>query len=82
MAYTNKIFRWGSFSFWFWILLVYVIAALVWWFVSLERQNHEMARLKLSELKKTIRNTYSNQLLCYPNEKETVPNIFPKASRF
>ncbi len=52
MAYTNKIFRWGSFSFWFWILLVYVIAALVWWFVSLERQNHEMARLKLSELKK------------------------------
>lgn len=52
MGYTNKVFRFGSFSFWFWILLVYVIAALVWWFISLERQNQEMTSLKLSELKK------------------------------
>lgn len=52
MGYTNKVFRFGNFSFWFWILLVYVIAALVWWFISLERQNQEMTSLKLSELKK------------------------------
>ena len=53
MAYTNKVFRFGNFSFWFWVLLIYVIAALVWWFISLERQNRDMADLRLSELKKT-----------------------------
>lgn len=52
MGYTNKVFRFGNFSFWFWILLVYVVAALVWWFISLERQNHEMTELKLAELQK------------------------------
>jgi two-component system, OmpR family, sensor histidine kinase CiaH len=52
MGYTNKVFRFGNFSFWFWILLVYVIAALVWWFISLERQNQQMTSLKLFELKK------------------------------
>jgi two-component system, OmpR family, sensor histidine kinase CiaH len=52
MGYTNKVFRFGNFSFWFWILLVYVVAALVWWFISLERQTYEMSELKLAELKK------------------------------
>lgn len=52
MGYTNRMFKFGNFSFWFWILLVYVVAALVWWFISLERQNHEMTNLKLSALKK------------------------------
>lgn len=33
----------------FWILLIYILAALIWWFVALNRQNHEMARLKLKE---------------------------------
>ncbi|MBX9782326.1 MAG: two-component sensor histidine kinase [Chitinophagaceae bacterium] len=52
MAYTNKVFRFGNFSFWFWILLVYVVAALVWWFITLERQNNAMTELKLTQLKK------------------------------
>lgn len=52
MAYTNKVFRFGNFSFWFWILLVYVVAALVWWFITLERQNNAMTDLKLTQLKK------------------------------
>lgn len=52
MAYTNKVFRFGNFSFWFWILFIYILAALVWWFVSLERQSREMSELKLQQLKK------------------------------
>lgn len=52
MAYTNKVARFGNFSFWFWILLIYVVVALVWWFISLEQQNHEMTALKLSQLAK------------------------------
>ncbi len=52
MAYTNKVFRFGNFSFWFWVLLTYVIAALVWWFISLERQNTTMTDLRKNDLKK------------------------------
>ena len=51
MAYTNKVYSFRNFSFWFWILLIYVVAALVWWFVSLERQSADMTTLKLAQLK-------------------------------
>lgn len=51
MAYTNKVYSFRNFSFWFWILLIYVVAALVWWFVSLERQSADMTALKLAQLK-------------------------------
>lgn len=30
----------------YWMLLFYIIAALVWWFVSLEKQNHEIKALR------------------------------------
>lgn len=30
----------------YWLLLLYIIAALVWWYISLEQQNREMAVLK------------------------------------
>ena len=39
-----------QFNFFFWILLTYVIAALVWWFISLEKQNREMTELRLSRI--------------------------------
>ncbi len=50
MGYTNKVYSFRNFTFWFWVLLVYVIVALVWWFVSLERQSAEMTELKLAQL--------------------------------
>jgi two-component system sensor histidine kinase CiaH len=34
----------------YWLLLLYIIAALVWWFVSLEKQNQNLTALRLSEL--------------------------------
>lgn len=33
-------------TFIYWTLLVYIVAALAWWFISLEKQNVEIARLK------------------------------------
>ncbi|TWI81491.1 phospho-acceptor domain-containing protein [Lacibacter cauensis] len=50
MGFTNKVYSFRSFSFWFWVLLIYVIVALVWWFVSLERLTADMTALKLAEL--------------------------------
>jgi two-component system, OmpR family, sensor histidine kinase CiaH len=36
----------------YWFLLLYIIAALIWWFVSLEKQNQQMMSIRFSELKK------------------------------
>lgn len=36
----------------YWFLLVYIIAALVYWFIVLERQNDEMTALRTEQLKK------------------------------
>lgn len=49
---AKKRTRPGNFTIWFWILLIYIVAALVWWFISLEIQNAEMATLKLRQLDK------------------------------
>ncbi len=38
----------------YWLLLSYIVAALVWWFISLEKQNNEMSDLR-------YKTTYSNQ---------------------
>ena len=34
----------------YWILLGYILVALVWWFIALNNQNHQMATYKISEL--------------------------------
>jgi len=40
----------------YWFLLVYITAALVWWFISLHQQNNEMAMLRIAQLDKTASN--------------------------
>lgn len=35
----------------YWFLITYIIAALAWWFIALERQNRQMTNYKLMELK-------------------------------
>ena len=35
----------------YWVLLAYIIAALVWWFIALNRQNVQMASFEISQLK-------------------------------
>jgi two-component system, OmpR family, sensor histidine kinase CiaH len=34
----------------YWLLLIYVLAALIWWFIALNLQNRQMAAYKLSLL--------------------------------
>ena len=36
----------------YWLLLAYIIAALIWWFIVLNRLNTQMAELKFNQLKK------------------------------
>jgi signal transduction histidine kinase len=34
----------------YWLLLLYIVAALVWWFISLERQNQKLTDLQVTEV--------------------------------
>jgi two-component system sensor histidine kinase CiaH len=36
----------------YWVLLIYIISALVWWFIALNTQNHQMAEYETMQLKK------------------------------
>ena len=42
----------------YWFLLAYILAALVWWFIALNRQNQQMTKYKMQELN-TADKTYS-----------------------
>ena len=37
----------------FWFLLAYILAALIWWFIALNNQNHKMTQYKLDQLNQT-----------------------------
>lgn len=36
----------------YWVLLTYMVAALFWWFIALEKQNTDITEIRLSQLKK------------------------------
>jgi two-component system sensor histidine kinase CiaH len=37
----------------YWFLLIYIVAALVWWFISLENQNRQMFAYRLAQIDKS-----------------------------
>ena len=41
----------------YWTLLIYIVAALVWWFISLEKQNDTMRDLKINKLQGMVDTT-------------------------
>lgn len=41
-------------TFIYWMLLLYIVAALIWWFISLTRQNTVMRDFEISNLRSTI----------------------------
>jgi len=38
----------------YWLMLIYIIAALAWWFISLQKQSYALADFKLKQLNATI----------------------------
>ncbi|HEY9361629.1 MAG TPA: ATP-binding protein [Chitinophagaceae bacterium] len=50
----------------YWVLLSYIVAALVWWFISLEKQNSEMTDFRLQHLNKI--SGLSHTSAAYQNE--------------
>src|SRR5512143_748804 len=46
----------------YWLLLFYIVAALVWWFISLEKQNRQMTNFKVSQLTAAIDSSHNPEL--------------------
>lgn len=44
----------------YWVLLCYMIAALGWWYIALEKQNMVISNIRLSELKKDAPDYFNN----------------------
>jgi len=46
----------------YWLLLSYIVAALIWWFISLEKQNRQMANFKIKQLNAVTRPSTNPEL--------------------
>ena len=62
----------------YWLLLSYIIAALVWWFISLERQNAQMKDFNTRQLNATIDSLTSPEL--YKNELAKIDQGFRRSN--
>jgi signal transduction histidine kinase len=59
----------------YWTLLIYIVAALVWWFITLEKQNDEKRTLRTNQLRAVVDSTsmpsiYHNHLRKINNDHD------------
>lgn len=47
---SDKIKKLRFIFFIYWFLLAYMLAALVWWFIALNRQNQQMTKYEIEQL--------------------------------
>lgn len=60
----------------YWILLVYIVAALMYWFIALNRQNHQMIQYETEQLKKDSPDYYNTiQELNAVEKRKTIQYI-------
>jgi two-component system sensor histidine kinase CiaH len=62
----------------YWMLLVYIIAALLWWFISLEKQNQRMADFQYQKLDEQ---TTSLPAAVYAEEKSAIDDELKRNTR-
>ena len=60
----------------YWLLLFYIVAALIWWFISLEKQNRQMTSFKISQLNAAIDRSHDPQL--YDEALEKIEGDFKR----
>jgi signal transduction histidine kinase len=58
----------------YWMLLLYIIAALVWWFISLQRQNDQMKTLQEHQLAITMNTPANSQQ--YNSELKKIDAVY------
>ena len=66
--------KWRRATLIYWLLLVYIIAALVWWFISLNKQNTQMRDFEFDRLRASIDSSSSPTL--YRHEWALVETVY------
>ena len=56
----------------YWVLLIYIVAALVYWFTALNKQNHQMIQFEKAQLKKNSPNYFAEVLKLDTIEKRKI----------
>ncbi len=56
----------------YWLMLTYIVAALIWWFISLQKQSFELAEFRITQLNATIDSSASPAL--FANEYNAIVN--------
>ena len=69
-------------TFVYWFLLMYMVVALGWWFIALEKQNQEITNIKLGELKKDDPAYYSLVLTIEEARKRKTARNIGEGSTF
>ncbi|MCW3087784.1 MAG: two-component sensor histidine kinase [Sediminibacterium sp.] len=66
----------------YWFLLVYMVAALLWWFVALEQQNENITNIRLNELKRDDPSYFSKAVAITENKKRKTAQYIGEGSTF
>lgn len=66
----------------YWVLLVYIIAALVYWYTALEKQNHMISVIRLSELKHDDPEYYNKVLKITDSAKRKTTQYIAEGTTF
>lgn len=66
----------------YWFLLVYMVAALVWWFIALERQNQDITNIRLNELKRDDPSFFARAVKIEENKKRKTAQYIGEGSTF
>ena len=78
--YKTKRLRFIFFLYWFFLL--YIIAALVWWFIALNKQNHQMAVFEIAQLRKESPDYDSTVAAILDQEKRKTAQYIGEGSVF
>ncbi len=66
----------------YWFLLVYMVAALCWWFIALEKQNQDITNIRLSTLQKDDPGYYAKVVAIEDNKKRKTTQYIGEGTTF
>jgi len=77
-----KIKKLHSIYFIYWVLLGYIVAALIWWFIALNRQNTQMARNEMEQLKEDGPDYFNKIIRIQDAEKRKMAQYIGEGATF
>ncbi len=66
----------------YWFLLAYILAALIWWFIALNRQNNQMTQYKMQELNAADKNSPAQATIIQEEKKRKTAQYIGEGSIF